>query len=384
MKIPVYLDYNATTPLDPHVAAAMQPFLYDYFGNPSSGHPYGVQARLAIETARRHVADMLNAREDELVFTGGGTEANNMAIRGYCLQNRARGNHIITSAIEHPAVLEVCRALELEGFRLSVLPVDQYGLVNPSDLEAALRPETILVSVMHANNEVGTIQPVRELADITHQAGAVFHCDAAQSTGKIAVDVEQLGVDMLSLAGHKFYAPKGIGILYIRQGVKLAKVTQGANHENNRRPGTENTLAIAGLGSAALLVRTDLQRYHDHFARMRARLASGLQQRLSDERVRINGHPELHLPNTLSVSFRNLHANELLLRLNSQVAASAGAACHADQVSVSSVLAAMQVPVEWAIGTLRFSTGRATTASEIDFALDSICTAVDALTKKSS
>lgn len=382
MKIPVYLDYNATTPLDPIVASAMEPFLYEAFGNPSSGHSYGLQARLAIESARRQVAEMLNARNGELVFTGGGTEANNMAIRGYCLQNRERGNHIITTAIEHPAVLEVCRSLAEEGFTLSVLPVDNDGLVFPAALQAAIQPETILVSVMHANNEVGTIQPVRELVDIAHRAGAIFHCDAAQSVGKIRVDVEQLGVDLLSLAGHKFYGPKGIGVLYIRTGTELAKITLGAGHENNRRPGTENTLAIVGIGSAAQLVQKDLQRFHDHFGRMRDRLARGLIQRLGEERVRINGHEDRHLPNTLSVSFRHLRANEILHLLNPQVAASAGAACHADQVSISSVLSAMRVPVEWAMGTLRFSTGRTTSTTEIDFAVDAICRVVDSLTSK--
>lgn len=376
MKLPIYLDYNATTPIDKHVAEAMQPFLQGYFGNPSSSHPYGVQARLAIDLARNRVASLLNVGVDEIVFTSGGTEANNMAIRGYCLQHRQRGNHIITSAVEHPAVLDVCTVLAREGFRLTVLDVDRFGVVDPNDLIAALSPETILVSIMHANNEVGSIQPIHELVEITHQSGAVFHCDAAQSVGKIPVDVKKMGVDLLSVAGHKFYAPKGIGVLYIRNGTTLTKITQGANHESNRRPGTENTLAIAGLGAAAELVTKNITTYHEHFGEMRDRLEHGITAALGEERVRVNGHPQLRLPNTSSLSFRNVQANRLLTLINSEVAASAGAACHADQVAISSVLSAMQVPLEWAMGTVRFSVGRATTKEEIDQAVESIVKAV--------
>ncbi len=376
MNLPIYLDYNATTPIDKQVVEAMKPFLEGYFGNPSSSHAYGVQARLAIDLASKRLASLLHAGEEEIVFTGGGTEANNMAIRGYCLEHKQRGNHIITSAIEHPAVLEVCKVLSSEGFRLTILDVDRFGLVDPTDLKVAISPETILVSVMHANNEVGSIQSIRALTEITHQSGAAFHCDAAQSVGKIAVDVEELNVDLLSVAGHKFYAPKGIGALYIRNGITLAKITQGANHEGNRRPGTENTLAIVGVGAAAELVTRNLSMYQEHFCEMRDRLEQGIMAKLGEKRVRINGHTQLRLPNTSSLSFRGIQANRLLNHLNSDVAASAGAACHADQVAISSVLNAMQVPVEWAMGTVRFSVGRATTKKEIDLAIEAIVQAV--------
>lgn len=383
MKIPIYLDYNATTPLDRRVADGMQPFLYDYFGNPSSSHPFGVQARLAIELARHQAARLINAKENEIIFTGGGTEANNLAIRGYCLKHQERGKHIITTAIEHPAVLEVCKALELEGFTLTVLPVDENGLVSAASLQSAMQADTILVSVMHANNEVGTIQPVQELTEIAHKYGAVFHCDAAQSAGKILVDVEQLNVDMLSLAGHKFYGPKGVGVLYVRNGVSLEKITQGANHERNLRPGTENTLGIAGFGMAAEIAAEDLLKNQAHFSAMRDHLQNGIIRELGTEKVRVNGHPNMRLPNTLSISFLGVQANQLLAVISDQVAASAGAACHADSVTVSSVLEAMHVPLEWAMGTLRFSTGRSTNAEEINFALEVVKVAVDKLNQNS-
>lgn len=376
MKTPIYLDYNATTPIDKRVADAMLPYLYDVFGNPSSSHSYGVQAKLVIETARRQVALLLGAAPTEIIFTSGGTEANNLAIRGYCLHNKQKGNHIITSAIEHPAVLDVCSSLVEDGFDLTILPVDQYGMVNPQDLSSALRSDTILVSIMHANNEVGTIQHIRELTRITHQAGAVFHCDAAQSVGKICVDVDELGVDLLSVAGHKLYAPKGVGALYIRAGIQIVKTTQGAGHERNLRPGTENVLEIVGLGKAAEIVIQDLDINALHFETMRDRLQLGIITDVGKDSTRVNGHPNFRLPNTLSISFYNQQANILLLKISAQVAASAGAACHADQINISNVLKAMNVPVEWAMGTLRFSVGRETTLDEIDFATEIICQAV--------
>jgi len=376
MKTPIYLDYNATTPIDKRVADVMLPYLYDVFGNPSSSHSYGVQAKLVIETARRQVALLLGAAPTEIIFTSGGTEANNLAIRGYCLHNKQKGNHIITSAIEHPAVLDVCSSLVEDGFDLTILPVDQYGMVNPQDLSSALRSGTILVSIMHANNEVGTIQPIRELTRITHQAGAAFHCDAAQSVGKICVDVDELGVDLLSVAGHKLYAPKGVGALYIRAGIQIVKTTQGAGHERNLRPGTENVLEIVGLGKAAEIVIQDLDINALHFETMRDRLQLGIITDVGKDSTRVNGHPNFRLPNTLSISFYNQQANILLLKISAQVAASAGAACHADQINISNVLKAMNVPVEWAMGTLRFSVGRETTLDEIDFATEIICQAV--------
>jgi cysteine desulfurase len=376
MMDPIYLDYNATTPIAREVAEAMLPYLYDHFGNPSSSHPYGVATKRAIESARAQVATLLGCQPAEVVFTSGGTESNNYAIRGVAQAYRERGNHVITSAVEHPAVSEVCHWLETQGFRVTVLPVDEFGLVDPADLERAITPGTLLVTVMHANNEVGTIQPIVELAEIAHRHGALMHTDAAQSVGKIPVNVDALGVDLLSVAGHKLYAPKGIGALYARSTVQLAKLLHGADHESNRRPGTENVLEIVGLGQACQVSGRDLEKNVAHFRAMRDRLHEGLLRELGTEAVRLNGHPDQRLPNTLSVSFRGVEANTLLSEVGEQVAASAGAACHADQVDVSAVLEAMGVPVEWAMGTVRFSVGRDTTAQEIDQAVEVVAQAV--------
>ncbi len=371
---PIYLDYNATTPIAREVAEAMVPYLFEHFGNPSSSHPYGVTTKRATEAARAQVAALLGCQSDEVVFTSGGTESNNYAIRGvvmaHCDQTRrGRAGHIITSAVEHPAVIEVCHWLETQGFRLTVLPVDRHGLVDPADLEQAITPDTLLVTVMHANNEVGTVQPIAELAQIAHRHGALMHTDAAQSAGKIPVIVNDLGVDLLSVAGHKVYAPKGIGALYVRTGVQLVQLLHGADHEGGRRPGTENVLEIIGLGQACQIAGRDLERNGAHFQAMRDRLYQGLVRELGDVAVRVNGHPEKRLPNTLSLSFRGIEANVLLSEISEEVAASAGAACHAGGVDVSTVLEAMAVPLEWAMGTIRFSVGRSTTATEVDRAV---------------
>ena len=373
---PIYLDYNATTPIAPEVAETMQPYLYEFFGNPSSSHSYGLKTRQAVEHARRQCADLIGANTDEIIFTSGGTEANNFAIRGYCLANRSKGNRIITSAIEHPAVMEVCKALQAEGFDLTILDVDQFGQVNPADLAATINSNTLLVTIMHANNEVGTIQRIREMAEIAHKNGAVFHTDAAQSAGKIPVNVNDLGVDLLSIAGHKLYAPKGVGLLYVRRGLHLTKLMQGASHESNRRPGTENVLEIVGLGKAAEIAARDLDKNMRHYLEMRDLLHKGLLEGLGEKNIRINGHPENRLPNTLSVSFKNVEANTLLAEISDQIAASAGAACHADVVDVSQVLQAMKVPLEWAMGTVRLTVGRETTAQQIDTASLAITWAV--------
>jgi cysteine desulfurase len=362
---PIYLDYNATTPIDREVADAMAPFLYEHFGNPSSAHPLGAAAKRALEAARGQVAALLGCRPPEVVFTSGGTESDNLALRGVARARRGRGRHLITSAVEHPAVAEVCRALAAEGFRLTVLPVDGAGRVDPADLEAALTPETILVSVMHANNEVGTIQPIARLAALAHRAGALFHTDAAQSVGKIAVDVDELGVDLLTVAGHKLYGPKGVGALYVREGVELAPLLLGAPQEGGRRPGTENLLEVVGLGRACEVARRRLEDDGRRLRELRDRLWEGLAGALGEGAVRLNGDPEERLPNTLSVSFRGVDAATLLAEIGDEVAASAGAACHADRVEVSEVLEAMGVPVEWAMGTVRLSVGRHTTGDEI-------------------
>jgi cysteine desulfurase len=377
---PIYLDYNATTPIEPRVAEAMRPYLYEHFGNPSSTHPYGARARQAVETARAQVAAVLGCSPVEIVFTSGGSEANNMAIKGVASAYREQGRHIITSAIEHPAVLEPCRYLESQGYRLTVLPVDEYGRVDPTEVQRAITPETILVSIMHANNEVGTIQPITEIAAIAHSHGALMHTDAAQSLGKLVVKVKELGVDLLSVAGHKFYAPKGIGALYIRSGVNLVKFIHGADHESDRRAGTENVLEIVGFGKACEVAEQDLEDVVAHMRSMRDRLWEGLIDELGTSgMLRLNGHPTERLPNTLSISFRSIEANTLLSEISDRVAASAGAACHAESVELSPVLEAMGVPVEYAMGTVRFSVGKMTTSEEVDEAVKVIADAIQRL-----
>jgi cysteine desulfurase len=374
---PIYLDYNGTTPHAPEVIEAMRPFLEVEFGNPSSSHWYGIKPKQAIEGARRQVAGLLGCRPSELFFTSGGTESNNHAIRGMARALKQKGRHIITSAIEHPAVLEVCRYLESEGFETTYVSVDSRGLVDPAAVGAAIRPDTILISVMHANNEVGTVQPIAEIAAIAHRSGICLHTDAAQSLGKIPVDIEALGVDLLSVAGHKLYAPKGIGALYVRQGIAPEKFCHGAGQEKGRRAGTENVLEIVGLGKACEIAARDLNTNMAHMQAMRDRLHQGVTGQVED--VRLNGHSDRRLPNTLSLAFKGLEANRLLEEIGLEVAASAGAACHADTVDLSHVLEAMQVPVEWAKGTLRFSTGRMTTGQEIDRAVEVVAAAVKRL-----
>jgi cysteine desulfurase len=380
MPRPIYLDYNATTPHDPEVVAAMRPFLEEEFGNPSSAHYYGSRPKQAVIKAREQVASLLNCQPEEIIFTSGGTESNNFAIKGCAESFRHKGNHIITSQIEHPAVLEVCDFLETSGFEITCLPVDEYGRVNVADVEAAIKKETILISIMHANNEVGTIEPIAEIAELAKKHDIVFHTDAAQSVGKIPVDVDRLGVDLLSIAGHKVYAPKGVGALYIRRGLKLAKFMHGAGQEMAVRPGTENVLEIVGLGAACEIAERDLAKNMKHMQAMRDRLYEGLKN--SCDQVKLNGHAQQRLPNTLSISFLGLEANRILDAIGSEVAASAGAACHSDTVQISGVLKAMKVPLKWAIGTLRLTTGRMTTTGDIDRATQVICGAVQ--TMKSS
>jgi cysteine desulfurase len=373
---PIYLDYNATTPHDPEVVAAMRPYLEERFGNPSSGHEYGHQTRAAVAKARQQVASLLGCQPDEVVFTSGGTEANNQALKGIALARRSQGNHLITTQIEHPAVTEVCASLQEQGFAVSHVPVDETGLVNVADIERAIAPQTILISVMHANNEVGTIQPIAQIAELAQARGIVLHTDAAQSAGKIPVDVHHLGVDLLSLAGHKLYGPKGVGALYIRQGLQLRKFMHGAGHERGRRAGTENVLGIVGLGKACEIAQRDLETNAAHMKTTRDRLYAGMRAKVGE--VRVNGHPENGLPNTLSLCFRGVDAPVLLSRLATQVAASAGAACHSEGVELSHVLMAMRVPMEWARGTVRFSTGRMTTASEMDKAVEAVVACLSA------
>ena len=371
---PIYLDYNATTPIDPQVAEAMLPYLHRHFGNPSSSHAYGITASEAVISARLQVAELLGAAPEEVVFTSGGTESNNMVIQGLARRLASQGRHIITSSVEHPAVLEPCYALEKDNFCVTILPVDGEGRVSPETVAQAITSETTLISIMHANNEVGTIQPLAEIAAVAREHGILLHTDAAQSVGKIPVRPDELGVDFLSLAGHKLYAPKGIGALYIRSGRHLDRLIHGASHELGRRAGTENVLGIVGLGRACELAATRLEEGSTHTLALRDRLWEGLQSRLSD--LRPNGDSESCLPNTLSVSFLGIDATALLTEIGDRVAASAGAACHSEGLEVSTVLTAMQVPLDYAMGTVRFSVGHPTTETEVDTAVEVVAEAV--------
>jgi cysteine desulfurase len=373
---PIYLDYNATTPIDPEVAAAMLPYMREHFGNPSSSHWYGLEARKGVEKARGQVAAFLNCSPAEIVFTSGGTESNNHAIKGAARTLRRRGNHIITSAFEHPAVTEVCEYLAADGFEITYVPVDACGIINLDALEKAITERTILISVMHANNEAGTIQPIGEIARIARKRGILVHTDAAQSVGKLTVDVAELAVDLLTVAGHKLYAPKGIGALFIREGIELEKFMHGAGHEQGRRAGTENVIEIVGLGRACEAAKRDLAANMDRMKRTRDRLQEGLLRAVAD--VRVNGHPDRRLPNTLSVSFKGIDAGALLEAMEG-LAASAGAACHGNSVELSRTLRAMAVPVEWARGTIRLSTGKYTTEGEVDRVVEIIVGAVRTL-----
>jgi cysteine desulfurase len=371
---PIYLDYNASTPIDPAVAAAMRPFLEDHFGNPSSGHWAAAGAKAAIEDARSKVAQLLGAEADEVVFTSGGSEANNLALKGVAWASKVEGGHIITSAVEHPSVLEPCRFLSQHGFQITQVPVDRTGRIDPDDVRRAITPQTILVSILHANNEVGTIQPLAEVSRITRAHGIRLHTDGAQSVGKIATNVGTLGVDLLTIAGHKLYAPKGVGALYVRRGTPLEPLIHGAGHEGGRRAGTESALLAVGLGTACDLVR-DLAPM-ERVRLLRDRLWQALRAKF-DHRVVLNGHTEHRLPNTLNVSFVGRVGAEILAQLEG-VAASTGSACHAGQVELSPVLIAMGVPPEIGMGAIRFSLGRGTTQEEIDAVADRLARIVAA------
>ncbi len=372
----IYLDYNATTPVDPEVAEVMKPFLTGCYGNPSSSHSFGLEARKAVESARKSVASLLNCLPDEIVFTSGGTESNNFAIKGIAEKLQDKGRHIITSAIEHPAVMEVCAYLERKGFLVTCIPVNPSGIIDISMLREAIRKDTILITIMHANNETGTIQPIREIAEIAKSYSIVFHTDAAQSIGKIKVDVGELGVDLLSLAGHKFYGPKGIGALYIRNGIMPAKLIHGADHEGNRRAGTENVMEIAGLGKACEIAGRDLEKTYMHLKTTRDLLSDKIKAELKN--VLRNGDPENCLPNTLNLSFPGTNAGLVLSSMRG-IAASAGAACHSGTNVISHVLKAMGVPNEYAMSAIRFSTGKFTTTEEIKRSAEIITGAVSAI-----
>jgi cysteine desulfurase len=360
---PIYLDYNATTPVDPGVVEAMLPYLREHFGNPSSSHLYGTRGQSGMEQAREQVADSLGCSPDEVVFTGGGSESDNLAIKGAAEAYRERGSHIITSQVEHPAVLNTCRYLERHGYQVTYLPVDRYGMVAPDDVARAITPETILITIMHANNEVGTIQPIAAISRIAHERNVLFHTDAAQSVGKVATQVDELGVDMLAVAGHKLYAPKGVGCLYVRRGIRLEPLVHGAGHERGQRAGTENVAGIVGLGKACQIAAENLANTASRQTNLRDKLYERLREQLKS--VHLNGHPTERLPNTLNVSFAGVDSSALLVAIP-ELAASTGSACHSGRTEPSAVLVAMGVPLELALGAVRFSLGRWTTEEEID------------------
>ena len=363
----IYLDYNASTPIAPKVLEAMMPYLTSKFGNPSSSHSFGVECKASIEHAREQVAKLLGCEASEIVFTSGATESNNMVVKGIA-KAAGKGKHFITSQIEHPAVLEPCRHIERFGYKVTYLPVDRDGLVDPEVLAKAITPETALVSIMHSNNEVGTIQDIASLAKIASSRGVPFHTDAAQSVGKIPCRVKDLGVDFLTVAGHKFYAPKGVGALYIRKGGKLPPMMHGAGHEHGMRPGTENLASVVGLGAACELAMPLLESEGSRQKKLGQQLFDGLKK--AGLKVHLNGHPDRKLPNTWNISFEGHDAAAVMEALGKDIAVSPGAACHGDTVNASHVLVAMGVPDKLSRGAIRFSLGRETKEGEIDRVLE--------------
>jgi len=359
----IYLDYNASTPIAPKVLEAMMPYLTVKYGNPSSSHSFGAECRAGIEQAREQVAKTLGCEPSEIVFTSGATESNNMVIKGIA-KAAGKGKHFITTQIEHPAVLEPCRHIDRFGYRVTYLPVDRSGLVDPDELSKAVTQDTALISIMHSNNEVGTIQDIKALAQIAAVYGVPFHTDAAQSIGKIPCRVNELGVDFLTVAGHKFYAPKGVGALYIRKGTKLPPLLHGAGHEHGMRPGTENLSSVVGLGAACELAMPLLETEGPRQKKLGQRLLDGLKN--TGLKVHLNGHPDRKLPNTWNISFEGLTSAQVMDALGTDIAVSPGAACHGDTVNASHVLVAMGVPKELSRGAVRFSFGRETTEAEID------------------
>jgi len=365
----VYLDHNASTPVHPEVVAEMVPYFGEVFGNPSSVHGFGRAAREAVDVARDRVAAFLRARPDEIVFTSGGTESDNFGVKGLAWA-RGRG-HLITSKVEHHAVLRTCQALEAQGFSVSYLPVDETGMIDPDDVRRALRPDTIAISIMHANSEVGTIQPVRAIGAIARERGIPFHVDAVQTFGKVEIDVDAFHIDLLSFSGHKIYGPKGVAGLYIRKGTKMVSVQHGGEHERRRRAGTENVPGIVGLGKAAEVRGREMKDEAVRLTALRDRLWEGVRVRVPD--VRLNGHPTERVPGTANISYKNVESESIVLGLDLKgIAVSAGSACTSGSVEPSYVLVAMGVPLEWAMGAVRSSLGRSTTAEDIDYVVESI------------
>jgi cysteine desulfurase len=365
----IYLDYAATTPTHPEVIKAMLPYFTDAFGNPSSIHSYGQEAKDAMGKARNQVAALIGAKSDEIVFTGSGTEADNFAVKGVALAKQGKGNHIITTSIEHHAVFETCKFLEEQGFSVTYLPVDGYGMVDPNDVKKAITNRTILISVMHANNEVGTIEPIAEIGDIAREAEIYFHTDAVQTVGHIPVDVNKLHVNLLSMSGHKLCGPKGIGALYIRGGTRISSFMHGGSQERGRRASTENVPGIVGLGTAAKIAQQEIPEEAQKLTALRDRLIDGILK--SIEHTQLNGHPVTRLPNNVNVSVSYVEGESILLNLDlAGIGASTGSACSSTDLSPSHVLVAMGLPHLQAHGSLRFTSGKWTTEEEINQVLN--------------
>jgi cysteine desulfurase len=363
----IYLDHNASTPVHPEVVAEMMPYFEQVFGNPSSVHGFGRAAREGVDTARERIARFLGTNPEEIVFTSGGTESDNLGVKGLAWA-QGRG-HIITSRVEHHAVLRTCHWLESQGFAVTYLPVDQHGMVDPDDLRRALRHDTIAVSIMHANSEVGTIQPVAAIGAITRERGIPFHVDAVQTLGKIPFDVHALGIDVMSFSSHKIYGPKGVAGLYIRKGTRMVTVQHGGDHERRRRAGTENVPGIIGFGKAVEVRGREMQAEAERVRALRDRLWAGINARVDE--ARLNGHPTERLPGTNNIMFRHVESESIVLGLDLKgVAVSAGSACTSGHVEPSHVLVAMGVSLDWAMGAVRFSLGRSTTAEDIDYVVE--------------
>jgi cysteine desulfurase len=365
----IYLDHAATTPTHPEVVKAMLPYFTDAFGNPSSIYSYGQEAKGAVEEARINVAELIGARSEEIIFTSGGTEADNYALEGVAYANEHKGNHVITTSIEHHAVMEVCKFLEKRGFRITCLPVDKYGLVDPDDVKRAITDKTILISVMHASNEVGTIEPVEKIGEIAREAGAYFHTDAVQTVGHIPVNVDKLKVDLLSISAHKLYGPKGVGALYVRKGTRLVSLMHGGEQEKRRRAGTENVPAIVGLGKAVELVGQEMGKEAERLAYLRDKLIKGLVEKI--DHIRLNGHPTRRLPNNVNLSVDFVEGESMLLNLDLEgICASTGSACSSAILEPSHVLLALGLPPEQAHGSLRFTLGRENTEADVERVLE--------------
>jgi cysteine desulfurase len=371
----IYLDYAATTPVHPDVLEAMLPYFTENFGNPSTLYSYGQDARAAVENARSNVAGLIGGKPEEIVFTSGGTEADNFALEGAVYANEKKGNHIITSAIEHHAVLETCKFLEKRGFNVTYLPVDSYGLIDPNAVKKAITPKTILVSVMHANNEVGTVEPIAEIGKITREAGILFHTDAVQTLGHIPVDVNELGVDLLSMSAHKLYGPKGVGALYVRKGKVLVPFMHGGEQERRRRAGTENVPGIVGFGKAAEIARKEMPEEAKRLTDLRDKLITGLRGRIEDSHL--NGHPVMRLPSNVNITIDFVEGESMCLTLDMEgICASTGSACSSGSLEASHVLLAMGLRHEQAHGSLRFTLGKWTTVDEIEKVIDSLSSTV--------